>query len=259
MIIDREQRIAETFVELADTLVADFDVIDFLQIVAARCVELLDVAAAGMVLADKGGSLVMVAASDEQARLLELFEVQNDEGPCRDCFRLGAAVVNVDLDGARERWPLFAPHAISQGFRSANAVPLRLRNQVIGVLNLFDTRLAGLGGGPLRLAQALADAATIGILQQRSIRNSEVVAGQLQAALNSRVVIEQAKGVLAERLQISVDDAFAVLRAGARSRNRLLSDVAREVASPAAGADLAELVGAVAFGDPPASVTARPV
>jgi hypothetical protein len=228
--MNRERHLAETFVELADTLVDDFDVIDFLQVLAVRCVELLDVAAAGIVLADQGGSLRTVAASDERARLLELFEVQNDEGPCRDCYQFGAAVVNVDLDGARERWPQFAPQAIAGGFRSANALPLRLRSQVIGSLNLFHADIGGLDSRELRMAQALADAATIGILQQRTIRRSEVVAVQLQAALTSRVVIEQAKGVLAERLQLSPDDAFMMLRAAARSRNRLLSDLARDIA-----------------------------
>jgi hypothetical protein len=244
--IDREQRLAETFVELADTLVADFDVIDFLQIVAGRCVELLDVAAAGLVLADGAGSLVTMAASDERARLLELFEIQNDEGPCRDCYQQGAAVVNVALGMAVERWPQFAPQAISAGFGSANALPLRLRSQVIGSLNLFHTGPGGLGGDELRLAQALADAATIGILQQRTIRHGEVVAGQLQAALTSRIVIEQAKGVLAERLHISTDDAFRVLRAAARSRNRLLSELATDVASSAGVSDIARLLGPAA-------------
>ncbi len=242
--IDREQRLAETFVELADTLVADFDVIDFLEVVAARCVELLDVAAAGLVLADQSGSLVTVAASDERARLLELLEAKNDEGPCRDCYRLRTAVVNVDLEGARARWPRFAPQAIAAGFRFANALPLRLRSQVVGSLNLFHAAPGGLGSEQLRLAQALADAATIGILQQRTIRHGEVATAQLQAALTSRIIIEQAKGVLAERLQMSTDDAFGVLRTAARSRNRLLSEVAREVAGSAAGAtDVAQLLG----------------
>ena len=238
--MNREQRLAETFVELADTLIDDFDVIDFLQVLAARCVELFDVGAAGIMLAGQGGSLMTVAASDERARLLELFEIQADEGPCRDCYRLGAAVVNVDLDAAGERWPLFTPQAISAGFHSANALPLRLRSQVVGSLNLFQAGTAGLGSGELRMAQALADAATIGILQQRTIQRGEVVAGQLQSALTSRIIIEQAKGVLAERLQISADDAFKILRGAARSRNRLLSDLAREVASGAA--DAAELL-----------------
>ncbi len=229
--MDREQRLAETFVELADTLTDDFDIIDFLHVLAARCVELLEVGAAGLLLADQDGSLVTVAASDERSRLLELFEAQNDEGPCRDCYRLGAAVVNVDLHGALERWPRFAPQAIAGGFRAANALPLRLRSQVIGSLNLFHLDPGGLRSTQLRLAQALADAATIGILQQRSIHRGEVVAGQLQQALTSRIVIEQAKGVLAERLKISADDAFEVLRGGSRARNRLLSELARDVAS----------------------------
>jgi len=243
--MDRERHLAETFVQLADTLVDDFDVIDFLQVLAVRCVELLGVAAAGIVLADQSGSLRTVAASDERARLLELFEVQNDEGPCRDCYQFGAAVVNVDLDGARERWPQFAPKAIAEEFRSANALPLRLRSQVIGSLNLFHADIGGLDSAELRTAQAMADAATIGILQQRTIRRGEVVAGQLQAALTSRIIIEQAKGVLAERLRISTDDAFAVLRGAARSRNRLLSELAREVAS--GSADAAQLLRQVSM------------
>jgi ANTAR domain/GAF domain len=238
--MDREQRLAETFVKLADTLVDDFDVIDFLQVLAARCVELLDVAAAGIMLSDQSGSLMTVAASDERARLLELFEIQAGEGPCRDCYRLGAAVVNVDLEGALERWPQFAPQAISGGFRSANAVPLRLRSQVVGSLNLFHAGTGGLGEAELRMAEALAEAATIGIVHQRSIRRGEVVAGQLQLALTSRIVIEQAKGMLAERLQISPDNAFEVLRGAARSRNRLLSDLARDIAS--GSADAAQLL-----------------
>jgi GAF domain-containing protein len=248
--MDREQRLAKTFVELADTLTDDFDVIDFLQVLAVRCVELLDVAAAGIMLADQDGSLMTVAASDERARLLELFEIQNDEGPCRDCYRQGTAVVNVDLHGARERWPQFTPQAIAGGFRSANAVPLRLRSQVVGSLNLFHASTGGLGSGGLRLAQALADAATIGILQQRTIQRTEVVAGQLQAALTSRIIIEQAKGVLAERLKISTDEAFEMLRGAARSRNRLLSDLARDVASGSTDAAQLLMPARVKRGEP---------
>ena len=149
-------------------------------------------------------------------------------------------MVNGDLDGARPRWPQFVPQAIARGFRSANALPLRLRSQAVGSLNLFHADIGGLDSAELRIAQALADAATIGILQQRTVRRGEVVAGQLQTALTSRIVIEQAKGVLAERLQISTDDAFAMLRAAARSHNRLLSDLAREVAS--GSADAAQLL-----------------
>ncbi len=234
--MNREQRVAETFVQLADTLVDDFDIIDFLHFLAARCVELLDVAAAGIMLADQDDSLMTVAASDERARLLEIFEVQADEGPCRDCYRLGAAVVNVDLAGAGDRWPLFTPRAIGAGFTRATALPLRLRSHVIGSLHLFHTDTGRLGGAELRLAQALADAAAIGIVHERAVRRGEIVAGQLQRALTSRIAIEQAKGVLAERLQISTDRAFGLLRDGARARNRLLSELAGDVVSGSVGA-----------------------
>jgi hypothetical protein len=156
-------------------------------------------------------------------------------------------VANVSLDGALERWPQFTPRAVTAGFRSANALPLRLRSQVIGSLNLLHASVDGLDSAGLRVAQALADAATIGILQQRTIRRGDVVTGQLQAALTSRVIIEQAKGVLAERLQISTDSAFVVLRAAARSRNRLLSELARDVAS--GSADPAQLLRQVSIKD----------
>jgi transcriptional regulator with GAF, ATPase, and Fis domain len=230
----REQRLAETFVDLADTLVDEFDVIDLLQVLAARSVELLGVNAAGIMLADQDGSLVAAAASDERARILGLLEAQNDEGPCRDCYQLGTPVINVLLDRAVDRWPHFTPRALTAGFQCANALPLRLRSQVIGSLNLFHTDREGLDSSGLRVAQALADIATIGILQQRTIRRAEVVAAQLQTALTSRIMIEQAKGVLAERLKISTDDAFQVLRSGARSRNILLSDLARDISNGSA-------------------------
>jgi GAF domain-containing protein len=232
-----ELRLADTFVELADTLVDEFDVVDFLEVLTARCVELLDVTSAGILLADnQTGRLTAMAASDERARLLGLFEVQADEGPCRDCCRVGAAVVSVSFDSARERWPRFALQAAAIGFRSAEALPLRLRGEVIGSLNLFHDGPVGLDDAGLRMAQALADAATIGILQQRMLSRAESLAGQLQAALSSRVLIEQAKGVLAERLKVSPDDAFNILRSAARNRNRLLTDLAGDIVSGSAEA-----------------------
>jgi hypothetical protein len=237
----QELRLAETFVELADTLVDEFDVVDFLEVLTTRCVELLDVASAGILLADsQNGTLTAMAASDERARLLGLLEVQANEGPCRDCCRDGAAVTSAVLDGARGRWPEFSPHAVAVGFRSADALPLRLRREVIGSLNLFHTRTGGLDAAGLRTAQALADAATIGILQQRTLRHAEAVAAQLQDALTSRILIEQAKGVLAERLKISTDDAFTALRSAARSRNRLLSALASDIVT--GSADAAQLM-----------------
>ena len=224
----RQEQLYEAFVEAADTLVDDFDVIDFLHTLAERCVLLLDVDAAGLMLADQHGALHATAASSESARLLELFELQTDAGPCLDAFHTGAAVVNADLRANHERWPRFAEAAEANGFVAVHALPLRLRATVIGALNLFSA--GPLSDADTRAGQALADVATIGILAQRNIHQAELLTIQLQTALHSRVTIEQAKGMLAERLRISVDDAFNLLRQHARSHNLRLSDLARDVA-----------------------------
>ena len=223
------ERLATTFVELADSLIDDYDVIELLQLLTERCVELLGVDAAGLVLADARGNLRVAAASSEQARLVELFELQNDEGPCLDCYREGRAVGATLTENGHDAWPRFTGEARSAGFEIVQAVPLRLRAQTIGALNLFWARPAGVRPDDLRVAQALADVATIAILQERLTRNREVVAAQLQAALDSRIVIEQAKGVIAERRQIDVGEAFALLRQLARSSGRKLSEVATDV------------------------------
>ncbi len=226
----REEQLVEAFVEAADTLVDDFDVIEFLHVVAGRCVQLLGVDAAGLMLADRFGQLHATAASTESARLLELFELQADAGPCMDAFRTGVRVVNVDLGASRERWPRFAEAAQAAGFVSVHALPLRLRATIIGALNLFVAGPGTLSDADVRAGQALADMATIGILAQRSVQQAELLATQLQRALSSRVTIEQAKGVLAERRRITVDEAFALLRVYARGHNLHLSDLARQVA-----------------------------
>ena len=230
MSLTRERALAEAFVEAADTLVDDFDVIDFLHTLAERCVQLLDVDAAGLMLSDQRGALHASAASSENARLLELFELQSDVGPCLDAFRTGLAVVNADLHANQERWPRFAEAAEAAGYVSVHALPLRLRTTVIGALNLFCTHPGPLTDQDMRAGQALADVATIGILAQRSVYQSELLSTQLQKALTSRVIIEQAKGVLSERRKITVDEAFVLLRSHARDNNRHLSDLAREVA-----------------------------
>ncbi len=227
----REERLVEAFVGAADTLVDDFDVIEFLHTLAGHCVQLLDVDAAGIMLADQHGQLHATAASAESARLLELFELQADAGPCLDAFRTGGQVVNADLEANQQRWPRFAEAAQATGFVSVHALPLRLRTTVIGALNLFNARPGALSESDIRTGQALADVATIGILAQRGVQQAELLAVQLQNALNSRVIIEQAKGVLAERRQISVDAAFDLLRDHARSHNLHLSELARQVAS----------------------------
>jgi len=222
----REQELARTFVMLADSLVEDYDIVDLLDRLAEACVRLLNVTAAGLLLNDQQGRLTVVASSSEETRLLEIFQLQNDQGPCLECVRTGTAVVSGDLDADRRRWPLFASFAVEAGFRSVAALPMRLREQTIGGLNLFDDRAVPVPPDDQRLAQALADVATIGILQQRSAQRSNLLAEHLQRALNSRVVIEQAKGVLAERNEISMDAAFDSLRLYARDQNLKLTDLA---------------------------------
>jgi transcriptional regulator with GAF, ATPase, and Fis domain len=221
------QLLSDTFVDLADTMVADFDVIDFLHLLADRSVALLAASAAGVVLADPRGQLRVAAASSQSARLMELFQIQNDEGPCLDCFKTGQPVTAADLAGPGQPWPQFAAAATQAGFLAVEALPMRLRDEVIGALNLFRAAPEPLSSSDLRVGQALADIATIGLLQERNVRRSETLAEQLQGALNSRVVIEQAKGKLAERLGTDMDRSFEILRDYARNSNQRLTDVAR--------------------------------
>ncbi len=229
MATTREQLLAETFVELADTLVADFDVIDFLHTLAARTVALLDASAVGIMLADQSGVLQVMATSTEEARLMELFELQNNEGPCLDCYRSGEPVARADLAAMRAAWPLFTERLQELGFSSAQAVPLRLRGQTIGALNVFRTSAGLLAPSDLQVGQALADIAAIGLMNERAIAASDMLAEQLQTALTSRILLEQAKGKLAERTGLQMDHAFQVLRDYARKNNRRLSEVAAQI------------------------------
>jgi ANTAR domain/GAF domain len=221
--------LSDTFVELADTLVAGFDIIDFLQMLTERSALLLEVTAAGVLLADPRGALRVAAASSEEVRLLELFQLQADEGPCLDCYRSAQPTGAEDLAVADQKWPRFAAAGLAAGFRSVQALPMRLRDEAVGALNLFSVNPGGLSQQSLRMGQALADVATIGLLHERSVRRGDTLNEQLQAALNSRVIIEQAKGRLAERLGLGMDEAFAILRAQARNRNERITDVARHV------------------------------
>lgn len=225
-----DRRAWRTFVKVADTLVADFDIIDFLETLAQDGVDLLGVSACGILLADQAGSLNLVAASTEQARILELSQLQNAEGPCMDAYRTLTVVTCPDLAADGARWPTFAPAAVAAGFGAVHAVPMRLREQAVGAFNLFSAEAGALDAETTELGQALADVATIGILHERAVRRQEVVTEQLQVALNSRIAIEQAKGVLAERLQLGIDEAFAALRGYAREHNLKLAEVARAVA-----------------------------
>ena len=223
------ERLAEVFVQVADTLVDEFDLIEFLQMVTSHTSALVDARDAGLLLADHQGRLQLMAASDERTQMLELFQVQTVEGPCQDCFREGQPVVNADLRDASDRWPKFAPRAVEAGFRSVHAFPLRLRKDVIGALNLFGDDVGQMEEKDALVVQAFADVATIGLMQERAVRRGEVLSEQLQAALNSRIVIEQAKGALAQIHSSSTDEAFTILRAFSRRNNLRLGDVASAV------------------------------
>ena len=225
----RESVLATTLVELADTLVDDFDVVDLLTRLADRCVEVLDVDAAGIMLAAPDGRLRVMASSSEEMRLLELFEIQAQEGPCLDSHRTQLPVLNHDLATAHSRWPVFAPEALEAGFQSVHALPMRLRGAVIGAVNLFRSRPGELSPPDVAVAQAFAAVATIAILQHRATQEAQVINAQLTHALNSRVVIEQAKGMVAERLGLDMERSFNLLRNHARSHNLRLADVARDV------------------------------
>jgi GAF domain-containing protein len=225
----REQSVAQTFVVLADALVDGYDTLDVLDQLVAACVNLFDSSAASVLLEDQHGSVAVVSSSNEKSWLLQRAQVQNGEGPSVDCIRTGAGVTSDDLYADRVRWPAFVPAAVTAGFRCVAAVPLRLRDQTIGALTIFNTRAEIAPENVQRLVQAFADVATIGILQRRSSNRSEQVVGQLQRAVDSRVVVEQAKGVLAERHKLSMDAAFATLRRHARTHNHKLSDVALAV------------------------------
>lgn len=227
--MERPQRLARVFVELADTLVEEFDVVDFLQMLTERCVEVLAADAAGLMLADGRGNLRPVASTLERAHLLELLELQIEEGPCVECFATGRPIVNVDLPEARERWPRFVAAAVEAGFRSTHALPMRLRSQVIGALNLFTDEQARLGSEDIAIGQAMADVATIGLLHERTLREQTVLSEQLQTALQSRILIEQAKGVLAARANISVTEAFTQMRSHARRNHVTLTAVATAI------------------------------
>ncbi|HET7846601.1 MAG TPA: GAF and ANTAR domain-containing protein [Acidimicrobiia bacterium] len=225
----REAMLAGTLVKLADTLVADFDVVELLTVLADRCVEVLDVEAAGLMLVAPEGDLRVMASSSETMRVLELFELQSQEGPCLDCYRSGQPVVNQNLGDAHDRWPRFTPEALAAGFQSVHALPMRLRGSIIGALNLFHLEPGGMKQEDIDAAQALADMATIAILHHRASIEAQVLNDQLNHALNSRIVIEQAKGMIAERERVNMDEAFATLRNHARNHNLRLVIVAQDV------------------------------
>lgn len=227
---EREASLARTLVTIADTLVSDFDIADLFDRFTTACVELLGAATAGLMLADRDGTLQLMSSSNADMRALEQFEIQHGEGLCLDCYASRRAVaIAMDSADAAERWPKFTVEARRHGIAGVQALPMRLRGETIGALNLFHTATAGLDEHTTGLAQALADIATVAILHQRALANSELLAEQLQAALNDRIVIEQAKGVLAERGQLSIDEAFTALRDYCRAARIPLTQTAREL------------------------------
>jgi hypothetical protein len=238
--MDRYERLAGAFVGLADTLVADYDAIELAEQLLNNTLELLPISAAGILLGDSHGALHVFAASSEESRLLELLQVEADVGPCLDAYRSGEAVHVEDLAASSAQWPAFAQRAAEYGFQSVVALPLRLRAERIGALNLFIEGAGPMLPADVSVGQALADVATIGIVHQRIMSHSEQVNQQLQTALNTRLIIEQAKGVLAERGTIDMDRAFNLLRQHARRNNRRLADLAREVVD---GAPTHDIIG----------------
>jgi GAF domain-containing protein len=225
----REGQLVETFVTLADTLVVGFDIVDLLHTLVEKCALLFEASAAGIILSAGDGELEVVASTNERSRLVEILQLRSGSGPCVECFTSGSVVSVPDIDAVGPKWPRFRAGALEQGFASMRAVPLRLRATTIGSLNLFWDRLGGLGEQDGVTVQALVDVATIGILQERAIRESDVARQQLQHALSSRVLIEQAKGVLAFTHDANMDEAFVLLRTYARNAGVPLADVAERI------------------------------
>lgn len=225
----REARLIEGFATLADTLVEGYDVVDLLQTLVEICQDVLAVEAVGLLLADESGELDVVASTSEDPRLVRTMQLGAEAGPCHRCFETGEQVSLVGLDGAPEEWSEFRAAAEQLGFGSVAAVPMRLRESRIGVLSLYRSGATALSEADLRAAQALADVATIGILHERVFRETDAVRTQLQRALNTRVVIEQAKGVLAHTHGVTTEEAFDLLRGYARSNRLGLHDVAQRL------------------------------
>ena len=225
----RAERVSAAFVKITDTLVADYDVLDLLHALVEAAVDLLDAAAAGLLLADPHGELQLLASTSERSQLVEILQLQAGSGPCVECYSTGTLVVVEDVAALGGRWPEFQAAALSQGFRSVHALPMRVYGRTIGAMGLFGENPGGLSREDVAIGQALVDVATISILQERTIRESALVNEQLQRALNSRVLIEQAKGVIAYTSRVSMEEAFKRLRSFARSNNQSLNDTAARV------------------------------
>lgn len=225
----RETRISAAFVAVADTLTTDFDAVELLHTLINDCVEILDMNAGGLMLADSTGELHLMTSTSEAAELVEIMQMAASSGPCIDCFNTGSAVAVSDITQETSRWPEFVRVALSQDYRSVLATPMKLRGNVIGTMNLFSFTVGEVSERDAAVAQALADVATIGILQERVIREGHIIEEQLHRALDSRIIIEQAKGVIASSLALTMDEAFALLRTYARDRNLTIRSVSGRV------------------------------
>ncbi|MGC5172261.1 ANTAR domain-containing protein [Micromonospora sp. DT81.3] len=226
MTLTRERQLLQTFAKLADTLVDDYDVVELLQLLVDTCRDVLEMTAAAILLADGRGELEVIASTSESSRLVEMMQLSAEAGPCIESFRTGRAVSLSEIEDAPDAWAAFRRSALEQGYHSVEALPLRLRDATIGTLNLLRSEPGRPPDDDLSAAQAFADVATIGILHERSIRESAVLTEQLQTALNSRIVIEQAKGVVSHTRGVPIDEAFTLIREYARSHRLGLSQVA---------------------------------
>jgi GAF domain-containing protein len=227
----REARLTTAFVTLADTLTTEYDIVDLLDLLVRECTEILDVEAGGLMLADSEGNLQLVASTSEQAELVELMQLNAGAGPCLDCFARGEPVSISDISQSGDRWPGFRDAASEHGFRSVYAAPMKLRGDVIGTMNLLSISVGELNDRDIAVAQALTDVATIGIMQERMIRESGLISEQLQRALDSRILIEQAKGVLSQTGQMDMEEAFTTMRNFARKNQLTLHVVADGITS----------------------------
>jgi hypothetical protein len=226
---ERERKVINAFVHLSNELVDEYDIIDTLTTLTTSCADLLDVASAGLLLADESGVLHLVASSSERTRDLELFQLQREQGPCLDCYHGGKIVVSAGLPDMKQQWPMFSQAAELLGFESVHALPMRLREHALGAIGLFSEGVGHLNAADLALAQALVHVACVAIVNDKNASDRATINTQLQHALNSRVVLEQAKGVIAASGNLEMDVAFAVLRRYARDHGRRLSDVAEQV------------------------------
>lgn len=225
----RAERVSAAFVRIADTLVADYDVLDLLHVLVDVTVDLLDVTAAGLLLADPRGDLQVVASTSEESELVEVLQLRAGEGPCFECYRTGTPIIVEDIASLDGQWPEFRAAALSQEFRSVQTLPMRVQGKTIGAMGLFRREPGKMSGEDSAIGQALANVATVGILQERTLRESMLINEQLQRALNSRVFIEQAKGVIAYRSGVNMEEAFRRLRSFARSNNQSLQETAAQV------------------------------